>query len=148
VTDFISFQVITLLFAAFSAIEEAAFTFPFRTISDEAFPWPTKAKKLKVAHRSGWLGVGSIMFCFGWIHGLAETWKAGLLCFGVCLLIYWLVFDILFSLAIRQKWHYLGSTAGTDKGLMKVLGKNAGQLKALFCLVAIITINLIYKQFV
>ena len=103
---------------------------------------------LDTAHRSGGLGVFMILLAIGLVEYRSAGWFPGLLTFAACGFVYWFTFDPAYALKINQKWFYLGSTAGSDKGLGKLLGKNAGQIKAAFCVVAIITINLVYKIFV
>src|SRR5690606_23046315 len=110
-----------LLFAIFSAIEEAAFTHPFRKISNEAFPDKTKFQLLRKAHTNGALQVGMILFVIGVLSGFFAAVLAGL--------VYWLVFDISFAIATDQHPLKIGDTANLDKLLTKVLGKNAGAKK-------------------
>jgi hypothetical protein len=144
VTDlFILSQLAMLLFAAFSAIEEAAFTFPFREVT---FDEKTKFKKLGEAHSAGALGVIAILaMIFFTQRIISQSFIQGLLAALSCGLIYWLVFDILYSFKIKKGLFYVGDTAWLDKTLKRIFGHKAGFFKALFCLVAIITINLIFK---
>lgn len=142
-TTAISFQMIFLLFAVSSAYEEAAFTFPFREID-----FKDKERQLKIAHRSGAMG----MICLGLGAGVIQAFSfpglwIGFLTGIACLFCYWLVFDIVYAIRIGQKWSYLGSTAGTDQWLTKLLGRNAGAKKGLFCLIVLIAINLTIKIF-
>ena len=139
------FQIGILLFAISSGVEEAAFTYPFREIT---FDLQTKFKKLKQAHRAGAVGVAMILI----VVSLAELEMTGRVVPGIlagaaCGLVYWLAFDISYSLCIGKGPFYIGATAATDGFLKRILGKQAGFIKAVFCLVAIITINLIFKSF-
>lgn len=147
--NLIVFQIGILLFAVASAFEEAAFTFPFRVLNENQFPFSDKKGLLKTAHRAGGFGVSIILLSIGVVqYRDTESIIAGLLASGACGFVYWLTFDPVFALTIDQAWHYLGNTAGSDKGLGKLLGKNAGQIKAAFCVVVIIAINLVYKIFI
>lgn len=135
------------LFAFVSAYEEEAFTFPFREIY---FDPQTKFRKLKKAHRAGASGVFFMMAMAGIMAGMQFDGPAnlkiivGIMTCVVCGLWYWLTFDPVYAKNIGQDLFYLGGTAGTDGRLKKMLGKNPGLKKALFCVVVIIAINLVY----
>lgn len=135
-----------LLFAGLSAWEEEAFTFPFREIY---FDEQTKFRKLKTAHRAGAVGVLILLALIGFIecltfHNSGMKVLAGLMLFSVCGLWYWLVFDIAYAVKIHQNPFYLGNTPEFDGWMIKTLGKNPGLKKALFCVLMIIAINLVY----
>lgn len=135
-TNFLLAQLGILAFAVFSALEEAAFTYPFRKISNEVFPDKTKFSKLSLAHRYGALQLAMILFVIGILAGV---WTA-----VVCALVYWLVFDMVYSGIAGQGPLSLDGTAPLNRWLTKVLGKNAGAKKAGICLLLIIAINLIF----
>jgi len=59
---------------------------------------------------------------------------------GIC---YWLVFDPVFSKSIGKNWDYIGETSDTDNFLIKHLGKNAGEIKAIVCAGIIVLFNVI-----
>jgi hypothetical protein len=140
-------QVAIILFAIASAYEEEAFTFPFREI---VFDTETKFRKLKTAHRAGALGVMMILVLAGYAEAMifpGSSWMkllAGIMGSAVCGFWYWQVFDSGYAFRIGKGLFYLGNTPEFDGWLMKSLGKNAGLKKALFCVVMIIAINLMY----
>lgn len=59
----------------------------------------------------------------------------------------WLVFDPVLNKTRKRgfNWDYLGDDNGTDRFLKKRLGKNAGQIKAIICLVVIVGLNILYS---
>jgi hypothetical protein len=57
------------------------------------------------------------------------------------LLIYWLVFDAVYSYKVKGSFFYIGKTATIDKLLRRILGENAGVIKAATVLLSILLIN-------
>lgn len=144
-TNFLILQAGMFLFAVLSSYEENAFTYPFREFK---FDLKTKFRLLKIAHISGWLGVGVVLLSIGlveWNH--TGNVLAGVLVSLGCGFVYSLFFDVFFALRLPGKKgpFYLGEVADQDKFWIRILGPHAGKIKAGFCLVAIITINLVYK---
>lgn len=132
-------QIIFVLVAFISVKEEVNATWAFRTY---VVPGTIQSKLYHA-----W-GAANIII-FGIVCAFA--FKAGVLSFIYLVLlngfIYWLLFDILFSIGINQKWDYLGSEASTDSKLKKYLGKNAGRNKAYLCILIIGLINLLFIIF-
>lgn len=60
---------------------------------------------------------------------------------------YWLLFDIIYANLIGQKWWYLGGSADSDIGLIKLLGEHAGKIKAFACIILIVVLNLVHEIF-
>jgi multisubunit Na+/H+ antiporter MnhB subunit len=147
---FVTFQAGLLLFAVASAIEEAAFTFPFREIY---FDPETKFSKLKNAHIAGAVGVGMILLAIAFAEGffyegpIEKKILAGFLCAVACGLVYTFTFDPVYAKQIGQHWFYLGETAQSDNNWKKLFGRFAGEFKAVICLAVIIGINLLFKNF-
>lgn len=150
---FVTFQAGLLLFAVASAFEEAAFTFPFRELGNDQFPFETKFKQLRIAHRAGAFGVGMILLAVAFAEGffyegpIEKKILAGFLCAVACGLVYTFTFDPVYAKRIGQHWFYLGGTAQTDNNWKKLFGIFAGELKAIICLAVIIGINLLFKNF-
>jgi len=151
-TTFFLFQFGILVFAIASAVEEAAFTYPFRELSNEQFNFETKFKKSRIAHGAGAVGVLALLVMIAAVQFLQSTnpgfWiraLAGITAAFACGLIYWFAFNLIYNQQINQRAFFLGTTAATDIFLQKTLGKKAGLKTALFCLVGIIAINLTYK---
>lgn len=136
-------QITMLIFAVFSGFEECNFSFPFRN-SNVVFDKKTYNDK---AHKFGALGV-SVVACGMALNSALNYFPNTLDALAVyglqCLLylfIYWLVFDITYSLCIGKEWDYLGTTAKMDVWLQKIGIKNVGRWKAFFCLDAIAGLN-------
>lgn len=153
-THFIMCQLSFLLFAVASAVEEFHYTYPFRNVT-----WDPKQKKISSqgAHSFGGIGVTIVLIMCGVSVGFFTTPMeidletriiVAFLAAVSSGLIYWLAFDIVYAVLIKQDPFYLGETAGTDKWLVSWLGANAGVKKAVGCTVLIITINLVFKFFI
>ena len=139
-------------FAKKSAIEEAAFTWPFRNIEEGQFMGNLN-KLTKTFHKEGALYVIAHSIGYASLIGFATSLKGfsdimslsiAVITAVICLLVYWLFFDPYYSKAISQPWYYLGDTAKTDSWLIKTFGNIAGRLKAGFCVVMIIVLTGLY----
>jgi hypothetical protein len=124
---FIAAQIAVILIAVFDAKADAAWSWPFRNVSDTYFQ--NKKTQSDKAHKFG----AAAIFFMAVLVGI-ENWMAGIL----FLFWYWLVADAVYATSIGQKWYYLGQTSKLDK-----LVKN-GKRKALICAIIIITLNIIY----
>lgn len=150
---FVTFQIGLFLFAIASAIEEAAFTYPFRELGDNDFNFQTKFQLLRVAHRAGFVGVGLIVLAVGFSEAFFydgpadKKILAGFLCAVVSGLVYGLTFDPVYAKRIGQNWFYLGDTAEQDEFWQRKLGSHAGEKKAFIYLALIIGINFLFKIF-
>lgn len=146
-TQFDSLQLCVFAFALASTWEEEAFTYPVREIYYDP---ETKFRKMKTAHRAGAVGVLAIL-SFPIVNLLTVEfswpvfWEAVLTTIDLGLL-YFLVFDIGYALQIKQRWHYLGGTAGTDLLLKRWFGKYAGQIKAVISILCIIALNFLIRK--
>lgn len=151
-------QMTIFFFAIFDGLEEKFFTVPFRELGEREFPFPARSIASKGAHN--WGAVGVVVLCYGLALLLTACnvsffgfgfWLA-VLYFGavsiLLLFVYWLTFDIAFSLAIGKAWYYLGTTAKTDETLNGLHIGNIGIWKAGFCVVSIAALNyFILKSF-
>lgn len=154
------FQIGIFFFAWFSAREEERFTYPFRE-----FIWPDHYEKAKIpinkqAHRAGATGVLFVLIMAGVgmfaVHPGAAKFNfdpvlnkiiAGTSTALACGIVYSGVFDIKYSREIGQGSFYLGNTAGTDSFWINLFGEKGGLLKALFCVIATILINILFIIF-
>lgn len=137
-------QILFFLYAYWNGKEEAAWSWPYRNISFSEYD---KENNLEQAHDSGAarvvmaLTIGSLPYVF--IEtGLVDKilwFIISFLIHGIC---YWLVFDPVIAKHIGKNWDYIGDTADTDNFLIKHLGKNAGQIKAIVCAGIIIAFNI------
>lgn len=139
-------QILFALYAYFNAKEEAAWSWPYRNISFSNYD---KERELDAAHDSGGARVVMAMIIGSTPYLYLET---GLfdktLWFIISMFIsgisYWLVFDPVIAKNIGKNWDYIGDTADADNFLIKHLGKNAGQIKAILCAAIILTFNILY----
>lgn len=131
----ILFIIAGLAFAFFDALEESAWSHPFRYFSDEQYK--EKRKYLKKAHRFGALGVGSIaaIICISGIYDPFVALRNTIM----FLLSYYIVFDPVFAVSIGQKWTYLKDD-GWDGFIKNVFGKNATLIKTIICLFFLISL--------
>lgn len=132
-------------FASKSAREEVAFTWPFRELGEACFPLEVKRRLSDTFHRNGGsyvlshaIGYASMVTVVCVFRSLPDLTCAIIyaLTFIICLLTYWLVFDINYAKGIGQLWYYLGDTSDTDNWLRR-FGKDVGKKKAYFCVVVI-----------
>lgn len=140
-------------------MEEVAFGYPFRELNNEQFNFTQKKKFNKKAHRAGSFGVLCLLATVGFAEGCytqgtdGHRFLVGALTSAACGFVYWLVFDIGYSLGIGKGPFYLGQPKGneglyySDNAVVRFFGKNAGVKKAVFCVVVIIGLNLIQTKF-
>jgi hypothetical protein len=136
-------QILFCLYAYYNAREEAAWSWPYRNLTFSEYE---KETNLDEAHDSGGarvvmaLLIAAVPFVFleqGLINQI--IWPLiSIIIHGLC---YWLVFDPVIAKHIGKNWDYIGSTADTDNFLIKHLGKNAGEIKAIVCAGIIILFN-------
>lgn len=148
---FCLFQICISLFAFASAFEEAAFTWPFREL---IFNFDVKMKQLKIAHRAGAIGVAILFASMGIVLGhhyqadLEMRFLVAIIATFSYAINYWLVFDIAYAKLIGKDWFYIGETADEDNWLRRILGRYAGEWKAVICVALIIGLNLLFKFFI
>jgi len=144
---FILIQILFAVYAFFSAIEEAAWSWGYRNYLMDSFK---KKEQLDVAHKSGAVAVGVIMAAISiyYSHKINDSLSIQLFVFIVSFAItgfwYWLVFDIKYALQIGQVWDYIGETADIDNWLIKKFGSKAGKVKAAACVSVIALLNIIF----
>lgn len=123
------------LVAFCDAREEAALTWPFRTLNDQQFDPEVKRRLSKAFHRWGAAGVCVAAALTAWLA--AKQWP-GIAAYAVLgLAVYELVFNAGYAKGIGQRWHYLGNTADTDVWWRRRFGAAAGLYRAGFGLALI-----------
>lgn len=136
-------QLIAIILTVFSVNEEYYGTSAFRKYES------TVSRENKLYHRWGAAFITAMFLAFPILlynSSLSANWLDALLLFVVNLVgWYWLLFDILYAKRIGQKWSYLGGSADSDVALVKLLGVNAGKIKAIFCLILIAAINIVHE---
>lgn len=138
-------QILFCLYAYFNAREEAAWSWPYRNISFSNYD---KERELDTAHDSGGarvvmaMFIGSVPYLFieDGIGGKLLWFILSMFISGIC---YWLVFDPVIAKNIGKNWDYIGDTSDTDNFLVKHLGKNAGEIKAIICAAIILIFNVL-----
>ena len=140
--SFYVLQILTIWIAWRNAVEEAAWSLPFRHISFDG-----KSELLNVAHSSGFQG------SVGWAIGFAvscSVFTGYTLWLKLCLVLlsgcvfgtwYWAAFDTLYAHYIGEKWYYLGQSADTDNWLIKHFGANGGRKKFTYCIIVLVILN-------
>lgn len=127
-------QIAITIIAILSAVEEAAWTVPFR-LQD----FPGREAASDQAHLFGWLAVAVTGMAFAW--STPGGWlKRSVVCV-LCALCYSCAFDIAYALAIGQPWNYLGTTAWWDVAL-----RGVGSIKPFILLALIGAGNYLYRK--
>jgi hypothetical protein len=139
---YIACQLLTLWIAWQNAIEEAAWSLPFRSI-----PFDGKYDLLKITHRAG------LRASIGWALGFAiacgvftgYTLWLTVACVAIAGFtfgfLYWAAFDPIYGYFIGKGIGYLGDTARTDVWVTKHFGANGGRKKMYLCLVIVAVLN-------
>jgi len=139
-------QILFIVYACFSATEEAAWSWGYRNIM---MPSDQRDRQQDKAHDFGASAVGVVIvmasmpflwFLFPNVGDMILYFVSSAL---LSVLWYWLLFDIVYAKSIGKNWDYIGETASTDNRLVEWFGKNAGEIKAVACVVLILIINIL-----
>jgi hypothetical protein len=136
-------QILTAIIAILSVASEWYATYPYR---QNIAP---KTKESKYYHWWGFLMIGVVCFSMAYLPLLANTpgytKTNAFYLFIINGSIYWNLFDVGYSLLIT-KWRtpfYLGGEANLDEAATKILGNNAGWIKALLLTAIIVLLNIL-----
>lgn len=148
---FAATQILAIWLAWNDALTDAAWSWPFRNVSEMYFQ--NKLPLSSTAHRHGAFSVvGVFIFaaiCEMRLEAVCGDFKSlsfflHLVAYGSTiaagLLWYWLLFDLWYNKEIRQKWFYEGQSALTDR----LLNKRLSKLKPFFCVILLIAINVFH----
>lgn len=126
-----------ILLSFLSAKQQQYATYPYRMGN-----MPARSNESRLYHVWGATFIFVIMCSFAWMFSTSIIAAGVLLLLNM--LIYWMLFDPLYSIFIGQQWYYLGNEAAMDRLLKKLFGINAGKRKAIGCIIIITIINIIH----
>lgn len=141
-------QILFFIGGLAAVFEEAAFTWPFRSLDETVFPLPKKEELSAIFHRFGWVQIvlfaaaasASAFFIYGSYWARISHFFLWSLAAGLS---YMLSFNPGYSLKIGKGPFYLGNSATEDKFFNKKLGKYAGAIVFFGTIIILIAINYI-----
>jgi hypothetical protein len=118
--------------------------------------WPVNNPYTGPFHRFGWqlaafFGVIVTLLHAGVLivahtYGLCNLWALCTCLFtpALCAIWHWKVFDEAIGGRVYNKVDYIGSSSRLDKWLIKKYGEDAGDKKDMYCLDAIVALNILF----